>query len=182
MQKEDSAAGAVLLGVPANAEIAEMCATHGLGPNVGTLVVREALRRWGVPLSASSAAWMEIKPDDSRDLWWPEEYEATAKDRPRSIFVPLKADPFAAYELLVAGQGGPDVPAVVVVPAEPSADGVHAATSVDRADFKNFHRLLCERFGYVHDEVDWQRDQLSLIEHIARQLGERKPAPFECSP
>ncbi|HCF2363374.1 TPA: hypothetical protein NIA63_005499 [Pseudomonas aeruginosa] len=35
------------------------------------------------------------------------------------------------------------------------------------ASFKNFHRLLCERFGYTHDEKDWQRDQLSLIEHIA---------------
>ena len=34
-------------------------------------------------------------------------------------------------------------------------------------DFKNFHRLLCERFGYVHDEKDWQRDQLSLIEWIS---------------
>jgi hypothetical protein len=34
-------------------------------------------------------------------------------------------------------------------------------------EFKNFHRLLCERFGYVHDPLDWQRDQLSLIEHIA---------------
>jgi hypothetical protein len=33
--------------------------------------------------------------------------------------------------------------------------------------FKNFHRLLCERFGYVHDDVDWWRDQISLIEHIA---------------
>jgi ribosomal protein S14 len=55
-----------------------------------------------------------------------------------------------------------------------------------RQDFKNFHRLLCERFGYVHDEKDWERDQLSLIEHIAKrgavettsrptpeQLGER---------
>jgi hypothetical protein len=35
--------------------------------------------------------------------------------------------------------------------------------------FKNFHRLLCERFGYTHDEVDWKRDQLSLIEWIAKQ-------------
>lgn len=33
--------------------------------------------------------------------------------------------------------------------------------------FKNFHRLLCERFGCAHDEQDWRRDQLSLIEHIA---------------
>ena len=37
------------------------------------------------------------------------------------------------------------------------------------AEFKNFHRLLCERFGYVHDPIDWKRDQLSLIEHIASQ-------------
>lgn len=37
----------------------------------------------------------------------------------------------------------------------------------NKAEFKNFHRLLCERFGYGHDPVDWQRDQLSLIEHIA---------------
>lgn len=37
----------------------------------------------------------------------------------------------------------------------------------ERAEFKNFHRLLCERFGYPHDPVDWRRDQLSLIEHIA---------------
>jgi len=38
------------------------------------------------------------------------------------------------------------------------------------SEFKNFHRLLCERFGCVHDDVDWQRDQLSLIEHIAKRL------------
>jgi hypothetical protein len=36
--------------------------------------------------------------------------------------------------------------------------------------FKNFHRNLCERFGYVHDEVDWKRDQVSLIEWIAKQV------------
>ena len=37
--------------------------------------------------------------------------------------------------------------------------------------FKNFHRLLCERFDYVHDEVDWKRDQLSLIEWIATRVA-----------
>jgi len=40
-------------------------------------------------------------------------------------------------------------------------------------EFKNFHRVLCERFGYTHDEVDWKRDQVSLIEWIAKQV---KPA------
>jgi hypothetical protein len=44
---------------------------------------------------------------------------------------------------------------------EVSGENIHHA-------FKNFHRLLCKRFGYVHDEKDWQRDQLSLIEHIAK--------------
>ncbi len=37
-------------------------------------------------------------------------------------------------------------------------------------EFKNFHRQLCERFGYTHDEKDWRRDQVSLIEHIAMKL------------
>lgn len=38
--------------------------------------------------------------------------------------------------------------------------------------FKNFHRLLCERFDYCHDEKDWQRDQLSLIEWIAKRTAQ----------
>ncbi|WP_235184558.1 hypothetical protein [Pseudomonas chlororaphis] len=40
-----------------------------------------------------------------------------------------------------------------------------------KANFKNFHRSLCERFGYYHDDIDWQRDQASLEEHIAAQFG-----------
>jgi len=39
------------------------------------------------------------------------------------------------------------------------------------ANFKNFHRSLCERFGYFHDEIDWQRDLVSLEEHIATQFS-----------
>lgn len=38
-------------------------------------------------------------------------------------------------------------------------------------EFKNFHRLLCERFDYVHDDMDWKRDQVSLIEWIARRVS-----------
>jgi hypothetical protein len=37
-------------------------------------------------------------------------------------------------------------------------------------EFKHFHRTLCERVGYVHDDRDWQRDQLSLIEWIAAAI------------
>ncbi|MGY2438578.1 hypothetical protein [Pseudomonas sp. SDO52101_S400] len=40
-----------------------------------------------------------------------------------------------------------------------------------QASFKNFHRSLCERFGYFHDDIDWQRDQVSLEEHIATQFS-----------
>ncbi|MDI2590004.1 hypothetical protein POF45_00970 [Pseudomonas sp. 681] len=40
-----------------------------------------------------------------------------------------------------------------------------------KADFKNFHRSLCARFGYFHDDIDWQRDQVSLEEHIATQFS-----------
>jgi uncharacterized protein (DUF3084 family) len=40
-----------------------------------------------------------------------------------------------------------------------------------KASFKNFHRSLCERFGYFHDDADWQRDQVSLEEHIATQFN-----------
>ena len=54
----------------------------------------------------------------------------------------------------------------------------------EQASFENFHRSLCERFGYVHDPVDWKRDQVSLIEHIAslipawrRDLGAPPPPP-----
>lgn len=48
---------------------------------------------------------------------------------------------------------------VYAAPVAPQAAG--------DAEFKNFHRLLCDRFGYVHDEKDWKRDQLSLIERIS---------------
>lgn len=46
------------------------------------------------------------------------------------------------------------------------------AAGASNAEFKNFHRLLCERFGYTHDERDWKRDQISLIEHIAAGASE----------
>lgn len=39
-------------------------------------------------------------------------------------------------------------------------------------DFKNFHRNLCMRFDYHHDELNWRRDLASLEEHIAAQLTE----------
>lgn len=43
-------------------------------------------------------------------------------------------------------------------------------------EFKNFHRSLCARFGYTHDERDWKRDQVSLEEHIAGRI-ERAASP-----
>jgi hypothetical protein len=49
------------------------------------------------------------------------------------------------------------------------------------ASFKNFHRALCARFGYVHDEREWQRDQVSLEEHIAGQVDRLRQALAECT-
>lgn len=40
------------------------------------------------------------------------------------------------------------------------------------SSFKNFHRLLCDRFDYSHDPIHWRRDQLILIEDIANQYKE----------
>lgn len=48
--------------------------------------------------------------------------------------------------------------------------------------FKNFHRLLCERFEYGHDKQEWKRDQLSLIEHIASRLSADESAPETPAP
>lgn len=50
-----------------------------------------------------------------------------------------------------------------------------ADANKDDHEFKNFHRLLCERFDYHHDERDWKRDQLSLIEFIANPPEQVKP-------
>lgn len=40
------------------------------------------------------------------------------------------------------------------------------------AAFKEFHRALCERFGYIHDENNWSGDLQGLIAHIAGRLEE----------
>jgi hypothetical protein len=47
----------------------------------------------------------------------------------------------------------------------------------DTHQFENFHRNLCERVGYVHDPVDWRRDQASLIEYIAGELKASQEQP-----
>ncbi|MGV2896704.1 hypothetical protein ACNPPY_12990, partial [Achromobacter sp. AGC78] len=38
-------------------------------------------------------------------------------------------------------------------------------------EYKNFHRSLCARFGYVHDPVHFRRDLVSLEEAIAAKVG-----------
>lgn len=45
------------------------------------------------------------------------------------------------------------------------------------AAFKNFHRSLCERFGAVHDPVDWWRDTVSLEEYIVSLIAQPAPEP-----
>ena len=49
----------------------------------------------------------------------------------------------------------------------------HGSNEVERgADFKNFHKSLCRRFGYTHDEKFWWRDTVSLEEFIAAKIAE----------
>jgi len=62
-------------------------------------------------------------------------------------------------------------------PATPVKQQAAANPHTNEAAFKNFHRSLCERFGYVQDPVDWWRDTVSLEEHIAGLIA--KPAPAE---
>jgi hypothetical protein len=54
------------------------------------------------------------------------------------------------------------------VPNSALAAGGEALAAQTLREFKNFHRGLCERFGYTHDARDWKRDQVSLEEHIAK--------------
>jgi len=58
--------------------------------------------------------------------------------------------------------------------SSPAGSGTQASARVEH-EFKNFHRLLCERFGYVHDDSDWKRDQASLIEWIANHATGSPP-------
>lgn len=39
------------------------------------------------------------------------------------------------------------------------------------AEYRNFHRSLCSRFGYGHDEVHFRRDLVSLEEAIAAKVS-----------
>lgn len=39
------------------------------------------------------------------------------------------------------------------------------------AEYRNFHRSLCARFGYSHDEVHFRRDLVSLEEAIAAKVA-----------
>lgn len=74
---------------------------------------------------------------------------------------------FPETELIVIDGFGKDI-----VSAQWLHDFAHKVEQLVLAkadhEFKNFHRALCERFNYAHDPIDWKRDQVSLIEHIAK--------------
>ena len=61
--------------------------------------------------------------------------------------------------------------------AADAIERLRARAEKAEAAFKNFHRMLCKRFGYSHDERHWKRDQVSLMEDIATSLtAERQRA------
>jgi hypothetical protein len=47
------------------------------------------------------------------------------------------------------------------------AEQAEAELKTTKQQFRNFHRSLCQRFGYVHDEAFWWRDLCSLEEFIS---------------
>ncbi|MFG8479000.1 hypothetical protein ACEOUU_07010 [Pseudomonas aeruginosa] len=128
---------------------------------------------------ASRAALAQPYPKsgDYSDQSWinagcpPEQPEQEEAERPEVVARVVHSNP------VVLGQCGPlNANDELMTVAQHAASVARWAEMFNRveqqrdaalASFKNFHRLLCERFGYTHDEKDWQRDQLSLIEHIA---------------
>lgn len=62
----------------------------------------------------------------------------------------------------------------IIAPRAPSDTQGAGSDPTGAAAFKNFHRSLCARFGYTHDEQFWWRDQVSLEEHIAA-LAQQAP-------
>ncbi len=62
------------------------------------------------------------------------------------------------------------------------AEAYEAAPDPEPDAFKAFHKRLCERFGYVHDEKDWRRDLLSLEEHIAKRHAATEQGPEPAHP
>ena len=60
---------------------------------------------------------------------------------------------------------------IAAIETPPAAPSVTPTGQTWEHCFKNFHRNLCERFGYSHDEVDWFRDQISLEEFIAAKVA-----------
>ena len=100
--------------------------------------------------------WVELPEETHTPTAWvyPEALEAFRQGKP-----------WTAYGLNGEGFDGSDgvkrIPLYTTPPPAPVQDSDH--------EFKNFHRQLCERFSYTHDEVDWKRDQISLIEWIDKQ-------------
>lgn len=90
---------------------------------------------------------------------------------PLYTYPPLQAD---AYCQACGDKATRELPEESGVFPGPYCDhcGPGAKSVQADADFKNFHRALCERFDYAHDPVDWKRDQVSLIEWIAKKIAQ----------
>ena len=95
-------------------------------------------------------------PDDYEQLFNKHDH---CTGRINDMLVTLQDEAYA----LGRKRGQADAASVLAAtPAAAEPDALH--------DFKNFHRNLCNRFGYFHDDENWQRDLCSLEEHIAGYL------------
>lgn len=154
-----------------------------VGQTIGKVAAWEAWQaRAALAAKAVPARWKLVPVDPTPKMW------AAA----RAVPEPVK--PYPMHYALVWDamlDAAPPAPAPEATPAQAQqarchycddTGDVHSQTGEWRGEcnqcpaaalhaFKNFHRLLCERFDYSHDEKDWQRDQLSLIEFIAARLA-----------
>jgi hypothetical protein len=72
-----------------------------------------------------------------------------------------------------------DIPDLIAALEAAQAENANLRAGLDasKSAFKNFHRMLCDRFEYTHDAVDWQRDQVSLMEWIADRMPKSGAKP-----
>src|ERR1041385_5392682 len=101
----------------------------------------------------------------------------TSKDVPQCIHIPDGSVVVSGelFDMACAAIAERDKLLAELAQLDTDACGERAERESWKHGFKNFHRALCERFGYGHDEKDWVRDQVSLIEHIASRLQNETP-------
>lgn len=124
------------------------------------------------PVSRKGNGWCQVPCDEGEDAdilvtgWYMESSTPDAEYDTEYRQLLSDGDELVAWA---------EIPQYAASPAAQSSakDGVRVESQgwydpKGEATFKNFHRSLCDRFGYTHDPEYWWRDLISLEEHIAK--------------